>query len=102
MHSIAGLIMAIITPDTHAGDPGVLRDKTLVVWVAPANLAQRGGSALTIDNDRGAFDGIVLGELVPGKWMAGSDTFSRTERNQDSFPAESAAGRGAEKLDACS
>lgn len=88
MQSIAGLIMAIITPDTHAGDPGVLRDKTLVVWVAPANLAQRGGSALTIDNDRGAFDGIVLGELVPGKWMAGSDTFSRTERNQDSFPAE--------------
>lgn len=97
MRSIAGLIMATISPDAHAGDPGVLRDKTLVVWIVPANLAQRGGGALTIDNDPGTFDGIVLRELVPGKWMAGSDSFSRTERNQDSFPVESAAGRGAEK-----
>jgi sucrose-6-phosphate hydrolase SacC (GH32 family) len=80
--------MAAITPESHAAGPGVLKDKTLVVWVSPANLTQRGGSALTIDNDRGAFDGIVFGELTPGKWMAGSDGFARTERNQAAFPAE--------------
>ena len=87
-HSIACLIMAAITSASHADGPGVLKDKTLVVWVAPANLTQRGGSALTIDNNRGAFDGIVFGELAPGKWMAGSDGFARTERNQAAFPAE--------------
>ena len=80
--------MAAITPESHAAGPGVLKDKTLVVWVSPANLTQRGGSALTIDNDRGGFDGIVFGELAPGKWMAGSDGFARTERNQAAFPAE--------------
>lgn len=84
----AGLIMAAITPESHAAGSGVLKDKTLVVWVAPANLTQRGGGALTIDNDRGGFDGIVFGELAPGKWMAGSDGFARTERNQAAFPAE--------------
>jgi beta-fructofuranosidase len=85
---IAGLIMAAITPESHAAGPGVLKDKTLVVWVSPANLTQRGGSALTIDNDRGGFDGIVFGELAPGKWMAGSDGFARTEKNQAAFVAE--------------
>ena len=40
-----------------------LADKTLVVWVAPANLTQRGGSALTIDDGRDNFDAIVFGEL---------------------------------------
>ena len=83
----AGLI-AMLTQSTHAAEQGALKDKTLVVWVAPANFTQRGGSALTIDNNRGRFDGIVFGEIAPGKWMAGSDTFLRTERNQAAFPAE--------------
>ena len=38
-------------------------DKTLVAWVSPADLTQRGGSALTLDNGDGNFDGIVFGEL---------------------------------------
>ena len=87
-YSVAGLIMAAIAPESHAAGPGVLKDKTLVVWVSPANLTQRGGSALTIDNDRGGFDGIVFGELAPGKWMAGSDGFARTEKVQAAFGAE--------------
>lgn len=87
-YSVAGLIIAAITPESHAAGPGVLKDKTLVVWVSPANLTQRGGSALTIDNDRGAFDGIVFGELAPRKWMAGSDGFARTEKVQAAFGAE--------------
>src|SRR5512137_1766981 len=69
-----------------------LRDKTLVAWVTPANLTQRGGSVLTIEKTGGVFDAIVLGEIMPGKWMAGSDGFRRTKREQETFPAETADG----------
>ena len=58
---------------TQAAIPRV-NDKTLVAWVAPADLAQRGGSALTIDDGQAHFDGIVFGELTPAKWMPGSDS----------------------------
>ena len=52
-----------------------VNDKTLVAWVAPADLVQRGGSALTIQDSQTHFDGIVLGELSPAKWMPGSDAY---------------------------
>ncbi|MHC4742781.1 MAG: GH32 C-terminal domain-containing protein [Planctomycetota bacterium] len=59
-------------------------DKTLVAWVAPANLNHRGGTALTIQvGDK--FDGIVFGELEAGKWMAGS--------NQDDYAEEKPDGK---------
>src|SRR5262245_38054265 len=67
-----------------------LRDKTLVVWVSPANFTQRGGSVLTIEKPGGVFDAIVLGEIAPSKWMAGSDGFKRTQQKQSDFPAETA------------
>ncbi len=67
---------------------GPLGDKTLVVWASPATLDQRCGSALTIDNGDGAFDGIVFGEIEPKRWMPGSNGFVRTERNQAPWPAE--------------
>jgi len=67
-----------------------LVDKTLVAWVYPANLTQRGGSALTLIDSREHFDAIVFGEIAPGKWMAGSDFFRRTERNQSAYPPETA------------
>ncbi len=63
-------------------DEPALTDKTLVVWVAPANLSQRGGSALTIDDGHDHFDAIVFGELAPTKWMAGSDFYRRSESDQ--------------------
>ncbi len=72
-----------------APEPPLL-DKTLVVWAAPANLAQRGGSALTIEDVRDGFDAIVFGELAPAKWMAGSEMFRRTQKEQAEFPAETA------------
>ncbi len=65
-----------------------LQDKTLVAWVTPSNLTQRGGSVLTIDDGKKHFDGIVFGEVTPAKWMAGSDYWKRTEKNQDAWPAE--------------
>lgn len=65
-----------------------LGDKTFVVWVAPANLTQRGGSVLTIDNQHSHFDGIIFGEIAPARWMAGSDNLKRTERQQSPWPVE--------------
>jgi len=68
---------------------GAGTDKTLVAWVSPANLTQQGGSALTVQSgDR--FDAIVFGERARGRWMAGSDSFRRTQANQDGYPAETA------------
>jgi len=73
-----------------AARPPVVADKTLVAWVSPANLTQRGGSVLTLERPGGVFDAIVFGEMAPGKWMPGSNGFSRTEKKQDAFPAETA------------
>jgi len=72
-----------------AADEKPLIDKTLVVWAAPANLTQRGGSALTVDaNGPDRFDGIVFGELAPAVWMPGSNNYSRTHRDQADWPKE--------------
>ena len=85
--------LAVIIPSVRAQSPAsapLLADKTLVVWVAPANLTQRGGSALTITDASDRFDGMVFGELPGAKWMAGSEMFSRTPKEQEGFPAETA------------
>ena len=56
-----------------------VHEKTLEAWVAPANLDQRGGGVLSLENKGAvAFDAIVYGERVPGRWMAGSENFRRT------------------------
>jgi beta-fructofuranosidase len=64
-------------------------DKTLVSWVILDNTAQQGGSALTIQQGD-HFDGIVFGERAPGRWMAGSDFFTRSQGDQQSNPVERA------------
>lgn len=66
-------------------------DKTLVAWVSPADLTQQGGSCLTMESAKGVFDAIVLGELKEKVWMAGSDYYKRTRREQDGAPEESVA-----------
>src|SRR5262245_61465649 len=75
-----------LTTAVSAGDSAPITDKTLVVWASPANLTQRGGSALTLEKSGGVFDAIVLGEVAPGKWMAGSNNFARTEKDQRATP----------------
>ena len=69
---------------SHAAKP--LVDKTLVVRVYPENTSQRGGSVLTLIDKAEHFDAIVLGEVAQGKWMAGSDFFRRTHRDQANWP----------------
>lgn len=76
--------------EAQSDKPQTLTEKTLVVWASPENLKQRGGSALTLDDNAFHFDGIVFGELEPACWMAGSDLFSRTQREQATFPKETA------------
>ncbi|MDO4588074.1 MAG: GH32 C-terminal domain-containing protein [Planctomycetia bacterium] len=67
-----------------------ITDKTMIAWVSPANLEQRGGSVLTLDMaNPDAFDAIVFGEIRSATWMPGSSTGQRLERNQDSWPQES-------------
>ena len=58
----------------------MLTEKTLETWVTLDRLEQRGGSAFTIQTLNGVtFDGIVFGERVPNRWMAGSNGFARTQ-----------------------
>ena len=82
----------LVTTQAAGGSaaPAPIRDKTLVVWAAPANLTQQGGSALTLDDGQTHFDGIVLGEIAAAKWMPGSDFYRRTEREQGAWKAETA------------
>jgi len=84
-----------VTAMTHGGEPRRpplrLADKTLVAWVYLADTAQRGGSVLTLMEGED-FDALVFGERVPGRWMAGSDFFRRTqsEADQQASAAEAA------------
>ncbi len=57
-----------------------LTAKTLEAWVSLADLTQTGGGVLSVQSlDGGTFDAIVFGERIPGQWMAGSNTFQRTD-----------------------
>jgi sucrose-6-phosphate hydrolase SacC (GH32 family) len=83
------LSLAALLAGFAVAGPVVAADKTLVSWVCLANTAQQGGSALTIQSgDR--FDGIVFGERVAGKWMAGSEGFTRTQGDQQANAVEKA------------
>jgi len=81
--------LACFLPVTRAADDARLTDKTLVVWVSPANLTQSGGTALTVnDTTMDRFDGVVFAELEPKAWMPGSNGFRRTNKAQADWPKE--------------
>jgi beta-fructofuranosidase len=84
------VVVACVGAAEAAEPPPPLRDKTLLVWAAVADLAQHGGTALTLEDRQGHFDGIVFGELASGTWMPGSDNYRRTQREQSSWPVETA------------
>ncbi len=90
-----GSVLAVLVAlgaGNAAGEPEIA-DKTLVAWVSPADLTQRGGSVLTIEKPGGIFDAVVFGELETARWMAGSNSFSRTNRDQAACPVETASGK---------
>ncbi len=95
MRNFRFLVLAVFLLPTFLGLASAdeikpIQAKTLVVWAAPDNLDQRGGSALTIDNLHNGFDGIVFGEKVAKRWMAGSNGFSRTQADQKANAEETA------------
>ncbi len=56
-----------------------LREKTLEAWAAPANLDQRGGGVLTVEDKRGSvFDSLVFAEKAARRWVIGSNNFRRS------------------------
>ncbi len=60
--------------------PYAVAEKTLEVWVKLRNLNQRGGGAITLQDNRGiVFNSIVYGEREAKRWMAGSNGFVRTK-----------------------
>jgi len=93
MTGYATLLLCSLTAvgaDNPTGASKTLTDKTLVVWASPATLDQSGGSALTMDNLGGGFDGIVFAEIKPKAWAPGSDSFNRAPKNKDTLPLEAA------------
>ncbi|MFN0126309.1 MAG: DUF1553 domain-containing protein [Verrucomicrobiales bacterium] len=57
-----------------------LKARTLEAWVTLANLDQGGGGVLTVqDLDGDVFDAIVFAEKEPRQWLAGSNSFARTD-----------------------
>ncbi len=65
-----------------------IQAKTLVATIYLQNLEQGGGAAISLLSDAPKrFDAIVFGERQAGKWIAGSEHFSRT--TDVSAPAES-------------
>jgi hypothetical protein len=60
-----------------------LREKTLEAKVRLANLEQQGGGVMSVETlDGNVFDAIVFGEQQPGRWLAGSNGFVRTQSFQ--------------------
>lgn len=57
-----------------------VREKTLEAWVQLDNFEQRGGGVVSLQTlDGNTFDSIVFGEREPRQWMAGSNSFVRTQ-----------------------
>lgn len=79
----------MLVAGSAAADQAIL-DKTLVAWVAPANLTQKGGTVLTIDDGQSHFDGIIFGELADKRWMPGSEGHARSLKEQQAWPEETA------------
>ncbi len=88
--SLGALALGAPASPVAKGGPAVILNKTLVAWVSPATPNQRGGSVLTLDDQNGHFDGIVFGEIAERRWMAGSDMWQRSLRDQGAVPAEDA------------
>jgi len=87
-----GITFILLIPAVASTEKTSLTDKTLVVWVSLANLTQRGGSALTVnDTTIDRFDGVVFAELENSVWMPGSNNYSRTHKEQSDWPKETAA-----------
>lgn len=85
MKRLIALMTLICGVSANAADT----DKTLVSWVMLKDKQVEGGSVLTVQA-KDQFDGIVFAELAEAKWMAGSNHFKRTDKDQEDYPREEA------------
>jgi hypothetical protein len=70
-----------------------LAAKTMEAWVKLTDLTQRGGGVISVQTaDGNLFDSIVFGEQQAGHWMAGSNSFSRTQSFAGEFESEAISG----------
>ncbi|MFO0909019.1 MAG: hypothetical protein U0794_11840 [Isosphaeraceae bacterium] len=88
--ALTALLAVVVTARAESPPAASLGDKTFVAWVTLADLQQRGTGIITLENLPGQFDSMVLGEIVPQKWMAGSDFFRRTQKGQADLASETA------------
>ena len=68
-------------------------DKTLVSWITLTDLNVDQGSILTLQQGS-RFDGIVLGKIESGKWIAWSDHFNRTNQDMSDLAPETEESLG--------
>jgi len=69
--------------------PVALKERTLEAWVRLDNLQQRGGGVISVQSlDGNTFDALVFGEQEPGRWLAGSEFFNRTQSFNGSVETE--------------
>ena len=61
--------------------------KTLVVWARLTTLDQSRGSALTLDDGHGAFDGIVGAGLAKRRWIAEATVSAAPRPQETATPA---------------
>ncbi len=55
-------------------------EKSFEAWVQVTELKQAGGGVITLQSENGrTFDSLVFAEQSPRRWLAGSDTFQRTQ-----------------------
>ncbi len=60
--------------------PFDLQEKTLEAWLELEDFDQQGGGVVSVETLGGeVFDAIVFAEREPQRWMAGSNSFSRTQ-----------------------
>ncbi|MHC5058972.1 MAG: GH32 C-terminal domain-containing protein [Planctomycetota bacterium] len=89
---ITTVITTVIATVIAAGSArAASTDKTLVSWVTLKDKGVKAGSVLTVQVGQ-QFDGIVFAELADSRWMAGSDHYRRTDRDQTRYPREEAGG----------
>ncbi len=83
------LTLGCVTAQAKDGGKTASTDKTLVSWVTTSDRSLAGGSVLTVQEED-KFDGIVFAELAPARWMAGSNFYRRTNKNQRNYAEEEA------------
>ena len=84
-----------VEPESTAG---VFRDKTFVVWLTMPTIKTDWSCVMSLEAPAYHYDGIAIGEVLMGKWMAVSDSNQRTELDQRACALENVGPGGAVQI----